>query len=246
MKVELSENVELAKAEMAEKGKKAGVGVGAAAAAGIAGLLALGAFTAFLIIALDEVMPNWAAALCVTLLWALVARASGPLRANEDSGSGHACAREDTRIGEGGCGMAQRSDELKHEIEQTREQMGETADALAYKADVPTRTKEWIGDKKDAVVSTVTGATHKVGDATPEGEQITYSTGRMKRLAERNPLGLAIGGAAVGFIAGVLVAPSTRMEDERIGSMADDVKSSATEAGREALDRGKHVVQEAG
>ncbi len=73
VKVELSENVELAKAEMAEKGKKAGVGVGAAAAAGIAGLLALGAFTAFLIIALDEVMPTWAAALCVTALWVLVA-----------------------------------------------------------------------------------------------------------------------------------------------------------------------------
>ena len=99
--------------------------------------------------------------------------------------------------------MAQRSDELKHEIEQTREQMGETADALAYKADVPTRTKEWIGDKKDAVVSAVTGATSKVGDVTPDGEQVTYSMGRMKRVAERNPLGLAIGGAAVGFIAGV-------------------------------------------
>ena len=73
VKVELSENVELAKAEMTAKGKKAGVGVGAAAAAGIAGLLALGAFTAFLIIVLDDVMPTWAAALCVTALWVLVA-----------------------------------------------------------------------------------------------------------------------------------------------------------------------------
>jgi hypothetical protein len=73
VKVELSENVELAKAEMTEKGKKAGVGVGAAAAAGIAGLLALGAFTAFLIIVLDEVMSTGAAALCVTALWVLVA-----------------------------------------------------------------------------------------------------------------------------------------------------------------------------
>jgi hypothetical protein len=73
VKVELSENVELAKAEMTDKGKKAGVGVGAAAAAGIAGLLALGAFTAFLIIVLDEVMSTGAAALCVTALWVLVA-----------------------------------------------------------------------------------------------------------------------------------------------------------------------------
>lgn len=141
--------------------------------------------------------------------------------------------------------MAQRSDELKSEIEQTRARMGETADALAYKADVPTRTKDWIGEKKEAVVSTVSGATSKVGEVTPDGEQVSGSMGRMKRLAERNPLGLAIGGAAAGFIAGLL-APSTRIEDERVGAMADEVKATAAEAGREALDRGKQVVQEAG
>ena len=71
--VELAENVELAKDEMVEKGRKAGAGVAAFAAAGVAGLLALGALTAFLILALDGVMPNWAAALCVTALWALAA-----------------------------------------------------------------------------------------------------------------------------------------------------------------------------
>jgi hypothetical protein len=141
--------------------------------------------------------------------------------------------------------MAQRSDELKSEIEQTRERMGETADALAYKADVPTRTKDWMGEKKDAVVSTVSGATSKVTDVTPDGKQVTQSMGRLKRLAERNPLGLAIGGAAVGFIAGLLT-PATRIEDERIGPMADEVKSTATEVGREALDRGKDVIQDVG
>jgi Protein of unknown function (DUF3618) len=141
--------------------------------------------------------------------------------------------------------MAQTSDELKQEITQTREQMADTADALAYKADVPTRTKDWVGDKKDAIVSAVGGATATVGDATPDGAEVAQSVGRLKRLAERNPVGLAIGGAAVGFIAGLL-APSTRMEDERIGPMADDVKATAAEAGREALDRGKDVVQEAG
>ena len=60
--------------------------------------------------------------------------------------------------------MAQTSDELKSEIEQTREQMAETADALAYKADVPTRTKDWVGEKKDAIVSTVSGG-HVEGQA---------------------------------------------------------------------------------
>ena len=141
--------------------------------------------------------------------------------------------------------MAQTSEELKREISQTREQMAETADALAYKADVPTRTKDWVGEKKDAVVSTVTGVSSKVGDVTPDGAEVSQGVNRMKRLAERNPLGLAIGGAAVGFLAGVLL-PSTRVEDERIGPMADEVKATAAEAGREALDRGKDVVQEAG
>ena len=141
--------------------------------------------------------------------------------------------------------MAQTSDELKQEISQTREQMAETADALAYKADVPTRTTDWVGDKKDAIVSTVTGVPSKVGGVTPDGAEVTQGVNRMKRLAERNPLGLAISGAAVGFIAGVLL-PSSRVEDERIGPMADEVKATAAEAGREALDRGKDVVQEAG
>jgi gas vesicle protein len=141
--------------------------------------------------------------------------------------------------------MARTSEELKREIGQTREQMAETADALAYKADVPTRTKDWVGEKKDAIVSTVSGVSSKVGEVTPDGREVTQGMGRMKRLAERNPAGLAIGGVAVGFIAGLL-APSTRMEDERIGPMAHEVKATAAEAGREAIDRGKEVVQEAG
>jgi hypothetical protein len=36
------------------------------------------------------------------------------------------------------------------------------------------------------------------------------------------------------------------MEDERIGPMADDVKATAADAGREAFERGKDVVQDAG
>jgi MFS family permease len=67
------QEVELAKAEMTEKGKNAGLGIGILAAAGIAALLAAGALTAFLILALDEAMPAWLAAVIVTALWAVVA-----------------------------------------------------------------------------------------------------------------------------------------------------------------------------
>ena len=63
-------------------------------------------------------------------------------------------------------------------------------------------------------------------------------------LAQENPLGLAVGAAAVGFLAGMLV-PSSRVEDEKLGPVADKVKEQAKETGQEALERGKQVAQSA-
>jgi uncharacterized membrane protein YqjE len=67
------QEVELAKAEVSEKGKKAGVGAGMFGGAGIAALLMLGTLTAFLILVLNLAMPAWGAALIVTALWGAVA-----------------------------------------------------------------------------------------------------------------------------------------------------------------------------
>jgi Putative Actinobacterial Holin-X, holin superfamily III len=67
------QEIELAKAEVSEKGKKTGVGVGILGAAGVVGLLAAGALTAFLILLLDLAMPAWTAALIVTAVYAAVA-----------------------------------------------------------------------------------------------------------------------------------------------------------------------------
>src|SRR5574338_994085 len=134
--------------------------------------------------------------------------------------------------------MAQGSDEIRSDIERSRTDMGETVEALAYKADVPTRSKDWIGDKKDAVTS-------KVGDVTPDREHVKHRMTGLKQSAESNPIGLALGGAAIGFVAGLLL-PSTRMEDERVGPIADDLKSSAADAGRQAMERGREAAQHAG
>jgi hypothetical protein len=59
------QEVELAKAEVSEKGRQAGKGAGMFGAAGILGLLALGALTAAAILALDLVVAGWLAALIV-------------------------------------------------------------------------------------------------------------------------------------------------------------------------------------
>jgi len=133
--------------------------------------------------------------------------------------------------------VVERSDEIRHEIEQTRAQMGDTVDALSYKANVPARSKDWMAEKKDNLVSRVSGVT-------PDGQAVRRKSLRMKNTAERNPLGLAIAGAAVGFIAGIF-APSTRVEDEKLGPVADQVKSQAADAGQEALEHGKQVAQAA-
>jgi gas vesicle protein len=140
--------------------------------------------------------------------------------------------------------MAERQQEIEEKIEETREEMGDTVDALGYKADVPGRMKGWVGDKKDAVVGKVTGAASTVADKAPDRKQLKSGAGRAKNIAEGNPLGLVIGGAAVGFIAGLFV-PSTRVEDERMGEMADQVKDSAKEAGQEAVEHGKEVAKAA-
>lgn len=67
------QELDLARAEMREKAGKAGAGAGMWGAAGAAALLALGALTAFLILALDGVMPNWLAALIVGIAYAAIA-----------------------------------------------------------------------------------------------------------------------------------------------------------------------------
>jgi hypothetical protein len=69
----VKQELELAKAEMREKGRKAGPGFGLIGAAGGVALLAAGALTAFLVLALDGVMPNWLAALIVAVVYGLIA-----------------------------------------------------------------------------------------------------------------------------------------------------------------------------
>ena len=69
------QELQLAKAEMAQKGRKAAPGFGMVGAAGAVGLLAAGALTAFFILVLDGVMPNWLAELIVALVCAAVAGA---------------------------------------------------------------------------------------------------------------------------------------------------------------------------
>lgn len=140
--------------------------------------------------------------------------------------------------------MGKDPSEIRSDIEGTRERLGETAEAIGYKSDVKGRASGWVSDKKEAVTSRVSGAKDRVTETLPDRSEVAAQGRRGARIARENPFGLAIGGAAVGFLAGLAV-PSTRVEDERLGPTADQVKEKAKEVGQEAVERGKTVAQEA-
>jgi len=101
-----------------------------------------------------------------------------------------------------------------------------------------------IGDAASNVASTVGDAGSSVASsvesAIPDRSQVKQTVS----VAQSNPLGLAVGSVAVGFLAGMLI-PSTRTEDRKLGPFADQVKSQAREIGQEALEHGKDVAQDA-
>ena len=69
----VSEEIEVAKQELAQKAKQAGAGAGLFGAAAVIGLAAVGAFTAFVILLLSLLLPAWAAAVIVAVVFAAVA-----------------------------------------------------------------------------------------------------------------------------------------------------------------------------
>jgi uncharacterized membrane protein YqjE len=68
----VKQEIELAKAELGEKGRRAGAGAGMFGGAGLFGVFALAAATTAAIVALDSVVELWLAALIVAAVYALV------------------------------------------------------------------------------------------------------------------------------------------------------------------------------
>ena len=204
--------------------------------------------------------------------------------------------------------MGKDSSEIRREIEETRARMGDTVEALGYKADVPSRVKEAVNDRvetvkgtisdvvdsvkesltgaygkvgnalggaKRSVSDTLSGTTDKVGDATsnvsnsvqqtignvtdklggvtgklgsvtdklPSPGDVQYAARRGVGIATENPLGLALGALAVGFLAG-LAAPVTDLERETVGPIRDDLVDRAKSVGSDVIEHGKQALQE--
>jgi ElaB/YqjD/DUF883 family membrane-anchored ribosome-binding protein len=137
---------------------------------------------------------------------------------------------------------------IKQEIERTRDEMGETIDAIGYKTDVRGRAEDYVSEKKDKVTGTASDVKDRVASTAsrvvPSREGIKHQSQRIASTAQSNPVGMALGAAAAGFLVGMLV-PSTRVEDEQVGGIADRMKEKVSDVGHEALERGREVAQEA-
>ena len=129
--------------------------------------------------------------------------------------------------------MGEDPGQIRQDIDRSRERMGDTVEALGHKTDVTGRAKEAVSGEVDAVRSKVSGAS-------PDGQDVRRAAG----IAKENPLGLGVGAVAAGFVVGLLL-PSTNVEDDKIGPLADDVKTKVKETGQEAVERGKQVAEEA-
>jgi gas vesicle protein len=101
-----------------------------------------------------------------------------------------------------------------------------------------------VSGKVDSVKDRLGLAGQKASDVTPDADQVKGQVRKAAGIAQENPLGLAVGAVAAGFLIGLLV-PSSRVEDEKLGPTADRVKEQAKETGQEALERGKQVAQSA-
>lgn len=143
---------------------------------------------------------------------------------------------------------------IREEIEATRERMGDTVEAIGYRADVPSRMKENIAEKVgsvkdkisdgvDAVKSRLGGLKDNVSEAVPSRDDVKRATSRAVDMARENPLGLALGGIALGFMAGLLI-PTTRAEAEAVRPLARNVKQMAQDAGHTVSEHGKQMLHE--
>ena len=132
---------------------------------------------------------------------------------------------------------------IERAIEETRARMGERVDAITYKADVKSRIGDKVAEKRGALAGKVRSLVSHGGEQAPSEEEVKRQAGRAAGIVQDNPLGLALGAAAVGVLVGLLL-PTTNIEDQKLGEAADKVKAKAAETGQEVLNRGQQVAQD--
>jgi hypothetical protein len=95
------------------------------------------------------------------------------------------------------------------------------------------RAKEAVAGTASRAGDAGGGVTSRIADATPSGGDIKQTTRRAVGLALENPLGLAIGAAALGFLASS-AAETARQRGQQHGQ---DLAASARRSAEEVRDQ---------
>ncbi|HEY0396341.1 MAG TPA: hypothetical protein VGD01_17830 [Candidatus Elarobacter sp.] len=96
---------------------------------------------------------------------------------------------------------------------------------------------------RSTVQNTISNTVGQAAGKLPNPGNVTSAARRGAGIAAENPLGLALGALAVGFLAG-LAAPITDLEREKVGPLRDELVGRAKDLGTDALEHGKQVLQE--
>lgn len=92
-------------------------------------------------------------------------------------------------------------EQIRDEIESTREELGDTVEALAAKTDVKAQARQKLDDTKEQVSAKKDEFVGKARDVSPDSARVAASGAQQK--AKENPVPLAaIAAFAVGFLAG--------------------------------------------
>ena len=110
--------------------------------------------------------------------------------------------------------MGQDTDDIRKQIEATRERVGDTVDALAFKANVPGRVR-------DVMQRSFTGTIETLRNP----RDLQMKTRATVDNVRRNPVALIAGSAALGFLVGI-VMPSRRKSN---GVQNEEPRSSSTD-----------------
>ena len=140
----------LAQAEVTEKGKRAGLGIGMFSVAGLLAFFGVAVLITTAILALDLVMPAWLAALIVAVVLlaaggvvALAGKKQVAAGVAAEARAGHRGRQGRHRDREGGTGddASPTPEQLEAEIEVQRAQLADTVDQLTQKLDVKAQAK---------------------------------------------------------------------------------------------------------
>jgi hypothetical protein len=132
-----------------------------------------------------------------------------------------------------------------------KESVASTASTVGDKVSSATSTVgDKVGTARESMSSGASSATDTAGGAVGTVKEHMPTTGdaregarQVASVAKANPMALAVGALVLGAAAGIAL-PRTRVEEEKVGPVAGDLRQRGVEKATEAVQQGREVITE--